>query len=315
MTVKMHCKYCSRSFARGVRCRTCGADVCKACTRMGRGHFRCIGCICDSSLALPHPVERIARLPIAKRDTNCHICGHVIHEREHCTVLSNSRKRKICEACYRLHDANILDGTVAPGPLLACAEPALAQERYVGRKITPELLSEIESFAQTLTTSAIPRTALMRENLFLPYAQLVQLAEVDDTSTRLLSKSGKGLQVQLPGGTKRVVEQSDKGRDLVVAGQNLLTYRNRVYHSGQIPNFTSEAEAFVGHPETAPSGVTAHVKCARIGALPSQTGELLFPRRPTALDYLATDGAAAEVPPLKIAPLHICERRSSSGYD
>ncbi|TNJ26249.1 hypothetical protein GMRT_13285 [Giardia muris] len=311
----MRCKYCSGSFARGVRCRTCGADVCRACTRMGQGHFRCIGCICDSSLALPRPVERIARLPIAKRETSCHICGTVIHEKEHCTVLCNSRKRKICETCYRLHDANVLDGTIAPGPLLTCAEPALAQERYIGQRITPELLSEIESFAQTLGASAIPRTALIRENLFLPYAQLVQLAEVDDTSTRLLSKSGKGLQLQLPGGTKKVIEQSDKGKDLIVAGQNLLTYRNRVYHSGQIPSVTPEAEAFVGHLETVPAGISAHVKCARIGALPSQTGELLFPRRPTALDYLAADGATAEAPPLKITPLHICERRNNPGYE
>lgn len=292
----MTCKYCCQSSADYVVCTICGSTVCTLCARTTSFEYICPSCLFGTNQGVGLSVSNIGekRLPMARKETLCHLCGATIKERAHCAVLEHCKKHKLCSSCYSNPSVVPLSNIPCPGAILAAAEPVTSMEKAVGRKITPELITLLldDSTASEAHGLGTLDKQAIDCNMFLPYAQLKELAAVcndlDQVKGKKQSSDAKGVATQDPRywSSSLVLSNTQQNADLAWRISALQTQYEKIYYHPRMAGLATPDDAQVlpsdfnsdEHRQSMkPVKMGAYVKCIRLGAPPNTLSALLQP--------------------------------------
>lgn len=292
----MACKYCCQSLVEYVICTVCSSFVCTLCARTASFEYICPACLLGTNQGVGLSISKLGekRLPMARKETLCHLCGATIEERAHCAVLEHCKKHKVCSACYSNSQVVLLSDIPCPGAILAAAEPITSMEKAVGKKITPELITyllgdstadkdrELDSLDKQTTDC----------NMFLPYIQLKELAaicnDLDKVRGKKQSSDTKGITFQDPRSwsTSVILPNTPQNADLAWRISALQTEYERVYYHPRMASLATPDDAHVlpsnfnsdEHKQVMKSvKMGAYVKCIKLGAPPNALNTLLQP--------------------------------------
>lgn len=238
------------------------------------------------------------RLPMAKKETLCHLCGAAIEERAHCAVLEHCKKHKLCSTCCSSSQIVPLTNIPCPGAILAAAEPVTSMEQAVGQKITPELIALLlndPTASETHGLHTLDQRAIDC-NTFLPYDQLKELtivcSELDQIRGKKPLSEAKRMTVQDPRSwpDSLVLPNTPQSADIVWRISALQTQYEKVYYHPRMAGLATPDDAYVlpanfnsdEHRQSTKSvKVGAYVKCIKLGAPPNALSALLQPDNKT----------------------------------
>lgn len=234
------------------------------------------------------------RLPMAKKETLCHLCGATIEERARCAVLEHCKKHKLCHVCCSNSQVVPLTDIPCPGAILAAAEPVTSMERAIGRKITPELVTLLlddPATPETRGPHSLDEQAVACK-MFLPYDQLKELTavcnELDQAKARGSSADAKGISIQDPRSWSDtlVLASTPQNADLAWRISALQTQCEKIYYHPRMASLTTPEDACIlpsnfdndEHRQSMKSvKMGAYVKCIKLGAPPNTLSALLQP--------------------------------------
>lgn len=272
----------------------CGSTVCALCARTTSLEYICPLCLFGTDQGAGVAASNLGekRLPMAKKETLCHLCGATIAERAHCAVLEHCKKHKLCQVCCSNPRVIPLTDIPCPGAILAAAEPVTSMERAIGRKITPELINLLLDGPATLETHgsyALDAQAVSCK-MFLPYDQLKELTavcnELDQAKARKPSAEIRGVSTQDPKSWSDtvVLANTPQNADLTWRISALQTQCEKTYYHPRMANLATPDDACVlpsnfdsdEHRQSMKSvKMGAYVKCIKLGAPPNTLSALL----------------------------------------